>query len=154
MREGSETGKSVENTSKVTRQNSGFIDPLHSLSKQNYPNKCIDKSFEQWNRFENFLQFASKKEVRDRLKEFDAPNLDKYIDPDTVDKIAAARKPPPRPSKSKGPKHEDKGVQEEHRARIQKMRELYGLFMKMEAEGSRDSKEDQPRDIMSGGSDQ
>lgn len=67
----------------------------------------IDKSFEQWNRFENFLKFAQKKEVRDRLKEFDAPNLANYIDPDTIDKINAAHKDPmfkpgqpPKPQKS------------------------------------------------------
>lgn len=42
-------------------------EPLHSgreprkRSKQGataHPNKAIDKSYEQWNRFENFLQFA------------------------------------------------------------------------------------------------
>jgi hypothetical protein len=45
------------------------------------------------------LKFASKKEVRDRLKEFDAPAVSNYIDPDTIDKINAAKKPP-RGSKS------------------------------------------------------
>lgn len=45
------------------------------------------------------MKFASKKEVRDRLKEFDAPALSNYIDPDTIDKINAAKKPP-RGSKS------------------------------------------------------
>jgi len=32
--------------------------------------------------------------VRDRLKEFDAPNVADYIDPDTIDRIVNARKPP------------------------------------------------------------
>jgi len=32
--------------------------------------------------------------VRDRLKEFDAPDLANYIDPDTIDKINAAHKDP------------------------------------------------------------
>ena len=40
------------------------------------------------------MKFASKKEIRDRLKEFDAPNLANYIDPDTIDKINASHKPP------------------------------------------------------------
>jgi len=87
------------------------------LAKQDYPNKCIDKSFEQWNRFENFLKFAQKKEVRDRLKEFDAPSLNKFIDPDTLDKIEAARKPmgrPPKPGKNSKPKENPSEVQQLH----------------------------------------
>jgi hypothetical protein len=32
--------------------------------------------------------------VRDRLKEFDAPNVANYIDPDTIDRINNARRPP------------------------------------------------------------
>jgi len=35
----------------------------------------IEESYEKWSRFENFLQFAEKKEVRDRLKELDPPPL-------------------------------------------------------------------------------
>ena len=50
--------------------------------------------YEQWNRFENFLKFANKKEIKDRLKEFDPPPLQNFIDPDVVDKIKAASKPP------------------------------------------------------------
>lgn len=38
------------------------------------------------------MKFASKKEVRDRLKEFDAPDVRDFIDPDTMDKIEAAHK--------------------------------------------------------------
>jgi hypothetical protein len=62
--------------------------------RQMHPNRAIEKGFEQWNRFENFLKFASKKEVRDRLREFDAPDIANYIDPDTIDKINAAKRPP------------------------------------------------------------
>lgn len=94
----------------------------------------IDKQFDQWNRFENFLKFASKKEVRDRLKEFDAPAISNYIDPDTIDKINAAKKPP-RGAKSTNPvkkKVIDVNAAEEHATRIKKMRELYGLFVKMD----------------------
>jgi hypothetical protein len=41
------------------------------------------------------LKFASKKEVKDRLKEFDAPLIENYVDPGVIDKIrSASRKPP------------------------------------------------------------
>lgn len=40
------------------------------------------------------MKFASKKEIKDRLKEFDPPSLENYIDPDVIDKIRAASKPP------------------------------------------------------------
>ena len=46
------------------------------------------------------MKFASKKEVRDRLKELDPPPLENYIDPDVIDKIRAASKPPNIPRKS------------------------------------------------------
>ena len=68
---------------------------VHEGMKKNVKNaQVIDQSYEQWNRFENFLKFAQKKEIRDRLKEFDAPSVHNYIDPDTIDKIHAAKKPP------------------------------------------------------------
>jgi hypothetical protein len=63
-------------------------------NKQQKGNLPIEVHFEQWNRFENFLKFASKKEVRDRLKELDPPPVENYIDPDVIDKIRAASKPP------------------------------------------------------------
>lgn len=70
------------------------------------------------------------------MKEFDAPSLTNYIDPDTIDKIAAARKPQAMAGKMRKAKAKDEPsrteVQEEHRQRIQKMKELYGMFMKME----------------------
>jgi len=82
------------------------------------------------------LKFASKKEVRDRLKEFDAPDLANYIDPDTIDKINAAKKPPlhlkNKTANNANKKVKDPNVLEENKARIQKMKELYGLFVKME----------------------
>lgn len=40
------------------------------------------------------MKFASKKEIKERLKEFDPPSLENYIDPDVIDKIRAASKPP------------------------------------------------------------
>ena len=45
----------------------------------------IDEQYEKWARFENFLKFAEKKEVRDRLKELDPPPLSNYVDPSTID---------------------------------------------------------------------
>ena len=72
------------------------------------------------------------------MKEFDAPSLTNYIDPDTMDKITAARKPQAMAGKMRKAKANEqpskKEVQEEHRQRIQKMKELYGMFMKMEKE--------------------
>lgn len=83
------------------------------------------------------MKFASKKEVRDRLKEFDAPNLSNYIDPDTIDKINAAKKPPMHNRGKSGNKNGKKKVVdldaiEENKNRVNKMRELYGLFIKMD----------------------
>ena len=90
----------------------------------------IDLHYDKWSRFENFLKFAEKKEVRDRLKELDPPPISNFIDPETIESIAKARKRPPLPGKAK--KEEVPG--EAHRQRIQQMRELYGLFLKMEEE--------------------
>ena len=97
----------------------------------------IDKTYDKWNKFENFLKFASKKEVRDRLKEFDAPDLANYIDPDTIDKINKTHKAPPfvpGRKQSKGAKNEktSKEIKDENRKRIMKMKELYGMFVQME----------------------
>lgn len=103
---------------------------LRNKSKQQEAhNLPIDIHYDQWNRFENFLKFASKKEIRDRLKELDPPPLENYIDPDVIDKIKAASKPPPalkrknilEPAGSLSAK-------EENRQRIEKMKKLYGLY--------------------------
>jgi len=47
------------------------------------------------------LQFAEKKEVRDRLKELDPPPLTNYIDPATIENIERARRKPPQHGKAK-----------------------------------------------------
>jgi len=78
------------------------------------------------------LKFASKKEVRDRLKEFDAPNLANYIDPDTIDKINAAHRNPKSLVKAKPQEKDKRDILRENRDRIAKMKELYGMFVKME----------------------
>lgn len=54
----------------------------------------IDEQYDKWARFENFLKFAEKKEVRDRLKELDPPPLSNYIDPSTIESIQKARRDP------------------------------------------------------------
>jgi hypothetical protein len=65
------------------------------------------------------------------MKEFDPPPLTNYVDPATIDNIEKARRKPPKPMPAK--KRDDNAV-EEHKERINKMRELYGLFVKMEHE--------------------
>ena len=92
------------------------------------------------------MKFASKKEVRDRLKEFDAPSLSNYIDPDTIDKIQAAKKPPMHTRGKSGHKTGkkkvvDQNAVEENKARILKLRELYGLFVKMDQNQNADIQE-------------
>ena len=47
----------------------------------------IDKQYEKWQRFENFLKFAERKEVQDKLKELDPPPVSNYIDSGTVEHI-------------------------------------------------------------------
>jgi hypothetical protein len=86
--------------------------------------------YDKWSRFENFLKFAEKKEIRDRLKELDPPPISNFVDPATIESITKARRKPPMPGKQK--KEENAG--EDHKKRIQQMRELYGLFLKMEEE--------------------
>jgi len=54
----------------------------------------IEVAYDKWSRFENFLQFAEKKEVRDRLREFDPPTMSNYVDPATIDAITGARRDP------------------------------------------------------------
>ena len=54
----------------------------------------IEESYEKWSRFENFIKFAEKKELRDRLKELDPPPLSNYIDHSTIENIQKARRDP------------------------------------------------------------
>jgi hypothetical protein len=73
----------------------------------------IDVHYDKWSRFENFLKFAEKKEIRDRLKEFDPPSLTNYLDPETIENITKMRKKPPLPTKMKSKQDDHSG--EEHR---------------------------------------
>lgn len=52
----------------------------------------IENVYDKWTRFENFLKFAEKKEVRDRLRELDPPQMSNYIDPTTIDNIMNKRR--------------------------------------------------------------
>jgi len=47
----------------------------------------IEKSYEQWSRFENFLKFAERKELKDRMQEFDPPPMTNYVDASTIESI-------------------------------------------------------------------
>lgn len=147
------TGEPLYDPGSVADESQPSARESRKRSKQSHPNKAIDKSFEQWNRFENFLKFAQKKEVRDRLKEFHAPDVANYIDADTVDKITAERRPKALAgtikkgqSKQKDEKQLKKEAQEEHRQRIQKMKELYGMFMRMEAEENNEAPDEEQHD--------
>ena len=91
----------------------------------------IDIHYDKWARFENFLQFAEKKEIKDRLKELDPPPMSNYVESDTIDNIHKMR----RKNHSKPPKApRDENAGSEHVARIAKMKEMYSLFVRMENE--------------------
>jgi hypothetical protein len=52
----------------------------------------IDIHYDKWSRFENFIKFAEKKELRDRLKELDPPPISNYVDVGTIDDIHKMRR--------------------------------------------------------------
>ena len=64
------------------------------------------------------------------MKELDPPPLENYIDPDVIDKIKAASKPPPVMRKNivKNDKNAGLSAKEENKIRIEKMKQLYGLY--------------------------
>jgi len=102
----------------------------------------IDIHYDQWNRFENFLKFASKKEIRDRLKELEPPPVENYIDPDVIDKIKAAAKPPPALKRKQILEPSGNiSAKEENRLRIEKMKKLYGLYKQFQEE---EAKQEEP----------
>ncbi len=107
--------------------------PIIRKQKQSLP---IDESYEKWSRFENFLKFAEKKEVRDRLKELDPPPLSNYVDPGTIESINKARKNPANLVKksngTKDPELEKKQNLDNNKKGIAKMKKMYSMFLKME----------------------
>lgn len=94
----------------------------------------IDIHYDRWARFENFIKFAEKKELQDRLKELDPPPMSNYIDVETIDNIQKTRRKRVGSRHGRPPKapREDDECKKEHQARIQKMKELYGMFINME----------------------
>ena len=94
--------------------------------------------YDKWMRFENFLKFAERKELKDRMKELDPPSLLNYVDPSTIDAIKKHRKDPAslvkKPGKEVPPEKAASQALKDNQARIQKMKELYGLFVRMENE--------------------
>ena len=89
----------------------------------------IDIHYDQWNRFENFLKFASKKEIRDRLRELDPPPMSNYVDPDVIDNIKNMAKPP---MIQKKPQNSGLSAKEENKLRVDKMKQIYGLYKKFQ----------------------
>ena len=88
---------SATNTAQGSRKNhqhSAAQKPPVIKSKGKRNTTAIEESYEKWSRFENFLKFAERKELKDRLKELDPPPLSNYIDPSTIDSINKARKDP------------------------------------------------------------
>ena len=91
----------------------------------------IDMQYDKWARFENFMKFAEKKELKDRLRELDPPPMQNYVDVETIDNIHKLRRKqgkPPKPSRG------DENGNREHVERIAKMKEMYNMFVKMEAD--------------------
>lgn len=68
------------------------------------------------------------------MKELDPPPLEHFIDPDVVDRIKAASKPPPNIKrktiidKNSNGSNNNISAKEENRLRIEKMKKLYGLY--------------------------
>ena len=69
------------------------------------------------------------------MKEFDAPALENFIDPDVIDKIRSQSKPPMVKRKTiVSSKQEQTNAKDENKIRIEKMRQLYGLFQQCQEE--------------------
>ena len=107
-------------------------------SKGGAANKLpIEKSYEQWSRFENFLKFAEKKELKDRLKELDPPPMTNYVDGATIDSINKARRDPASLVKKASGNTKDSADQKaenlaNNKKRVEKMKQMYQMFVKME----------------------
>lgn len=93
---------------------------------KNNINRVIEVTYDKWNRFENFVKFATKKEIKDRLKEVDPPPVEHYVDGDVVYKIKemGQGRPPRIIKKPLVSKHE---IKKQNKERVNKMREVYGL---------------------------
>lgn len=93
---------------------------------QNNMNRWLEVTYDKWNRFENFVKFASAKEVKDRLKEVDPPPVEHYVDGDVVYKIKEMGQGRP-PRIIKKPLVTKNDLRKQNKERVTKMKELYGL---------------------------
>jgi hypothetical protein len=89
-------------------------------------NRHIELVYDRWNRFENFVKFASNKEKRDRLKEVEPPPVEHYVDADTVYKIREMGQGRP-PRITKKPLVTKGEINKQHKERVNKMKQLYGI---------------------------
>jgi len=96
-----------------------------NLGKNN-ANRVLEVTYDKWNRFENFVKFATTKQIKDRLKEVDPPAVEHYVDGDVVYKIKEMGQGRP-PRIIKKPLVTKNDVKKQHRERVNKMREVYGL---------------------------
>ena len=72
------------------------------------------------------LNLHLNKEVRDRLKEVEPPPVEHYVDNDVVYKIKEMGQGRP-PRVIKKPLVSEKEIKKQHRDRVNKMREVYGI---------------------------
>jgi len=107
---------------------------VHEMRKKNFMNnfggqnmnRHIEATYDKWNRFENFVKFATNKEKRDRLNEVLPPPVEHYVDGDTLYKIKEmGRGRPPRIIKK--PLVTKTEVKKQHKDRVNQMRMLYGI---------------------------
>ena len=96
----------------------GLITLNFSPQNSNQESHKLSKAVSLCGKFENFLKFAERKELKDRLKELDPPPMTNYVDPSTIDNIAKARKKPPLAGSKQVKKGPINDAGEEHRRRI------------------------------------
>jgi len=93
-------------------------------SNSNYSNfnKVIENQYKKWNKFDNFVNYAEKKELKDWLKEFDPPPLKEYVGWDVYESIKNQNK------KQKSFPEETKiNPEVSKKQKLQHMRDLYGI---------------------------
>ena len=98
---------------------------FNQFNKQSM-NRWLEVTYDKWNRFENFVKFASAKEIKDRLKEVEPPPVEHYVDGDVVYKIKEMGQGRP-PRIIKKPLVTQNEMKKQHKERVNKMKELYGL---------------------------
>jgi hypothetical protein len=81
------------------------------------------KVFYKWQRFEHFLKFAERKQLKDRLEELDPPPVSRFIDGSIIDNIMNKR----HPKQTKQPKPIEP---QKHQQRIAKLKKLNGFLLR------------------------